>query len=115
MLIGLNWRIKTHFFHNYATQRNRSNTIRSLWNKDGEEVNDVEEMENIANCFFHELFTTGWVSNIESILQRIEYCISEEANLQLTMKCTAEDIWVPLKGMGLTKAPDDDNFPAIFF
>ncbi|MBA0748062.1 hypothetical protein Gogos_004917 [Gossypium gossypioides] len=38
-----------------------ANIIRSLRNKDGEEVSEVEEMEMIAKCFFQELFTTGRV------------------------------------------------------
>lgn len=39
------------FFHNFATQRNRSTIIRSLRNKDREEVSDVEEIRKIVKRF----------------------------------------------------------------
>ncbi|KAK5812500.1 hypothetical protein PVK06_027931 [Gossypium arboreum] len=72
-------------------------------------------MATIAKNYFQDLFMLRGISNLKSILERVERCIIEDINAKLMTKYTAEEIWTALKSIGPTKAPDDDGFPAIFF
>ncbi|XP_052485155.1 uncharacterized protein LOC128040446 [Gossypium raimondii] len=53
--------------------------------------------------------------NFENILTSIKKCISEEDNVKLNARFTKEEIREALLGMGPTKAPGEDGFPALFF
>ncbi|KAH1063900.1 hypothetical protein J1N35_028887 [Gossypium stocksii] len=49
------------------------------------------------------------------LLSDIESTISSSINDVLLLPFKREEVWVALQGMGLTKAPGPDRFPALFF
>ncbi|KAA3458179.1 reverse transcriptase [Gossypium australe] len=105
----------TSFFHNHATQRRQQNRIRSLQNRTGEETEDMHEMAEIARNYFQELFDVKKRGSCTNLLTGIQQCINEEDNRYLTAQYTVEEIWEALQSMGATKAPGEDEFPALFF
>lgn len=78
--------------------------------------NDLVEMREIAKRFFEDLITIkGSNGDLSHILSRINRCITEEANLDLTSPFTKEKVFGALKDMGHTKTLGIDVFTTIFF
>lgn len=55
------------------------------------------------------------VGDLSHLLTGINNSISSDINIALLTKYTSEEIYVAVKGMGSTKAPGFDGFPALFF
>lgn len=83
--------------------------------EDGIETEEAKEMEEIARSYFLKLFSTGRQDNFFKILFGIDRCIFEEDNEKLKTRYTKEEIREALSGLGLTKAPGDDGFLALFY
>ncbi|KAA3464428.1 reverse transcriptase [Gossypium australe] len=105
----------TTFFHNCATARRRANSISKLTLDNGEEISEESAIEEEAKLYFENLFTSKGVANPREILEGIEGSISVEVNERLQALFKEEEVRLALKGMGPTKAPGPDEFPAIFF
>lgn len=50
-------RRQQYFFHKFASQRRKTNTIQFLENNDGNLLYDPVEIGNVAQIFFETLFT----------------------------------------------------------
>ncbi|KAA3489773.1 reverse transcriptase [Gossypium australe] len=105
----------TAYFHNCATARRRANSISKLILDNGNEINDESGIQEEAKLYFENLFTSKGVANPREVLVGIEGSISNEANEGLQATFREEEVRMELKGMGPTKAPGPDGFPAIFF
>ncbi|XP_012477492.1 uncharacterized protein LOC105793109 [Gossypium raimondii] len=105
----------TAFFHRFATMRRKINTISKLDLEDGGEANEASEINEVATRYFQNLFTSSEVGDPSHLLTGIDSKIPVEINRALMKKYTAEEVHEALKGMGPTKAPGRDGFPAIFF
>ncbi|KAK5842214.1 hypothetical protein PVK06_004545 [Gossypium arboreum] len=105
----------TTFFHRYASQRRRKNTIQSLRHEDERETSETDKMENIARDYFKKLFTSNRSVNTECVISGIERSSSEDVNLKLISNYMKEEVVMALKELGLKKASGDDGFPALFF
>ncbi|KAA3482032.1 reverse transcriptase [Gossypium australe] len=105
----------TAYFHNCATARRRANIISKLILDDGKEINDASGIHEEVKFYFENLFNTNGVANPREVLEGIEESISVEANEDLLAPFSEDGVVTALKGMGPTKAPGPNGFPAIFF
>ncbi|KAH1046373.1 hypothetical protein J1N35_037157 [Gossypium stocksii] len=83
--------------------------------KDGQIVSKSKEIENIAQVYFSDLFTTRGIGDLNHILSGINHCVSDNMNQALVASYKEVEIVEALKGMGPTKASKADGFPAIFY
>ena len=58
----------TNFFHGVATQRNRSNFIKGIQDRDGVWVSDEKVVADIFVDFYARLFTTSNPTNLNRVL-----------------------------------------------
>ncbi|KAA3460530.1 reverse transcriptase [Gossypium australe] len=93
----------------------RANSISKLTLDNGEEISEESAIEEEAKLYFENLFTSKGVANPREILEGIEGSISVEVNERLQAPFKEEEVRLALKGMGPTKVPGPDGFPAIFF
>ncbi|KAA3475146.1 reverse transcriptase [Gossypium australe] len=105
----------TAYFHNCATARRSANSISKLILDKGQEINDESIIQEGAKIYFENLFTSKGVADPREILEGIEGSISVEINESLQAPFREDEVRMALKGMGPTKAPGPDGFPAIFF
>ncbi|KAA3489692.1 reverse transcriptase [Gossypium australe] len=105
----------TAYFHNCATARRHANIISKLILDDGREIHDAPGIHEEAKLYFENLFNTNGVANLREVLEGVEESISVEANEDLLAPFSEDEVLTALKGMGPTKAPGPDGFPAIFF
>lgn len=61
------------------------------------------------------IFLSRGTGNLDPILSRVPYCITNSINQRLLAPYTEEEIVEALKGMNPTKASGQDSFPAIFY
>jgi hypothetical protein len=73
------------------------------------------EVDEAFVRYFSYLFTKGPDGDIESCIQPIESCVSDEMNLALEKDVTGEEIDVALFQMAPLKAPGPDGLNASFF
>ncbi|KAA3454905.1 reverse transcriptase [Gossypium australe] len=105
----------TAYFHKCATTRRRVNTINKLVLDDGREISNSTEINEVATKFFEDLFTSRGCGNPHKVLEGIRPNISHEINDRLLSPFREEEVWLALNGMGPTKAPGSDGYPALFF
>ncbi|KAA3456919.1 reverse transcriptase [Gossypium australe] len=103
----------TAYFHNCATVRKRANSINKLVRDDGKELTEESEIQDKAKIYFENLFTSQGVVYPRGVLEEIEGSISSEVNERLLSPFREEEVRMALKGIGPTKAPGPDGFPAI--
>lgn len=105
----------TAFFHAFASERKRRNTIRRLKRDDGSWVDNTDQLkEHISNYFF-SLFSSAAGHNNEEILRAVQPRVSEQMNEILCSEYTEEEIKNALDSIGDLKAPGPDGMPAVFF
>ncbi|KAA3460258.1 reverse transcriptase [Gossypium australe] len=105
----------TAYFHNCTTARRRANSISKLILDNGQEINEESIIKEEAKMYFENLFTSKGVADPKEILEGIEWNISVEINKRLQAPFREDEVRMALKGMGPTKAPGPDGFPAVFF
>ncbi|KAH1039415.1 hypothetical protein J1N35_041158 [Gossypium stocksii] len=91
------------------------NRIEGLQYENGRVIVEESEMEKIAQNYFQNLFSTSGIEVINHISVGMLNCIFNEANLMLTKRYMVDEIVMALKGIGPTKASEDDDFLALFF
>ncbi|KAA3481602.1 reverse transcriptase [Gossypium australe] len=85
-----------------------------LETEDGQEVTADCEISNTASRYFQKLFTSSGVGDSSHILEGITPTISSDINTMLQFPYSVDEVQKALKGMGPTKAPGYDGFPALF-
>ena len=61
----------TKFFHSKTTQRRRKNHIRGIQNVQGQWVEDLEEVVEVASIYFDNLFCAGAGDQMEECLNAV--------------------------------------------
>ena len=102
----------TKFFHAEASQRWSKNRIEGL--KDSEGVCEGATKAIILD-YFKNIFTSDCPTNFDASIDAIEECITPEMNKELLKEFKPEEVRRELNKMHLTKAPDPDGMPPLFF
>ncbi|KAA3453235.1 reverse transcriptase [Gossypium australe] len=105
----------TAYFHKCATTRRRVNFINKLSLDDGREITDDLSLKEEAKTYFENLFSSKGVANPSKVPEGIKRSISHEINEGLQSPFREEEVRTTLNGMGSTKVPRPDGFPALFF
>lgn len=89
--------LKTSYFHNRATQRNRRNFISKLILEDGSVVDGDRKIGEALVDYFKQIFTSTSPLSFEQILQGIDIKVTPSMNAKLTRDYTAEEVERTLK------------------
>lgn len=105
----------TSFFHAFASERKRRNTIKKLQRDDGSWAEGEDALkEHIANYFSNIFSITMTGSNIEEVMHVVQPKVTESINDVLCAEYTKEEVKTTPNCIGDLKAPGPDGMPAIF-
>lgn len=93
----------------------RTNIISQLMNTSGRITNDQSKISDIFSNFFINLFNSSNLSGIETCLQDMKNCVTENHNRYLTAQFTEWKIKEALFMMNPLGALGPDGFLALFF
>uniref|UniRef100_A0A2N9F3X0 Reverse transcriptase domain-containing protein n=1 Tax=Fagus sylvatica TaxID=28930 RepID=A0A2N9F3X0_FAGSY len=98
----------TNFFHEYAGQRKRTNTIQGL--RDNEDIwrTDLREVEQIAIDYFNTLFTSSRPTAVEEVVQVVESVVTPDINEDLLRPFSPDEVKQALFQMHPSKSPGPD-------
>jgi hypothetical protein len=105
----------TAFFHAFASERKKRNTIKILRREDGNWVEGEEKLKEHVENYFLNLFTSTAGPNNEELLQVVTPRVSKEMNESLCAEYTEEEVKEAMFNIGDLKAPGLDGMPAIFY
>ena len=105
----------TKFFHAKASQRRRKNYIRGIRNSQGQWVENLEEVVQVALDYFDNLFQVGVGDQMEECLDAVESRVTDDMREFLSTQFTGEEVQVALFQMGPTKAPGPNGMNALFY
>lgn len=91
------------------------NIIKGLIGGCGQIVSDRDELFDIVNDYFMQLFTSQGCRNSDHILEGVEPCITGEMNNNLNATYEREEILTALKAMTPTKASRSDGLLVLFY
>ena len=95
--------------------RARKNKIRQLTNSGCVVHSEFAAMSEIANNYFHEIFSADATLDAGSVLDLLEPMVTEEDNAKLCAAFSDKEIADAMFQIGPLKAPGPDGFPARFF
>lgn len=105
----------TALYQAKARERNRGNRIKSLRKDDSSVVVKQEDLENVANEFYKDLFAAQGDLDPGTVLEHVPRKVNGEMNESLTRPYTADEVRRPVFMMGANKALWLDGFTAGFF
>ena len=105
----------TEFFQKKASARRAKNKIIQLQKEDGSLTSDLEEMAQMANNFYLNLYASEGTIGMEEVLSHIPVKVDDQMNSMLNTPYKKEEVKSALFQMFPTKAPGPDGFPAHFF
>uniref|UniRef100_A0A8R7TP82 Endonuclease/exonuclease/phosphatase domain-containing protein n=1 Tax=Triticum urartu TaxID=4572 RepID=A0A8R7TP82_TRIUA len=115
----------TSFFHAFASERKRRNTIQErkrrntiqkLLRNDGSWAEGEDSLKEHVTNYFSNIFSSKIIwRNIEEIMQAVDVKVTEQMNNGLCAEYTEEEVKTALNCIGDLKAPGPDEMPAIFF
>ena len=89
--------------------------ITALQNSLGVEISHPAELKVLANDFYHSLYLSEGVQNMNAVLDHVPRKVTDEMNSNLCAPYTKEEVKTALFQMFPTKAPGPDGFPAHFY
>lgn len=104
-----------YFFHLRASRRRRKNQIKALQKPDGQLIENIPEMEQMAITFYQQLYTSEGVHNMDQVLDTVPNKVTQEMNDLLNAPYSQNEVKVALFQMFPTKAPGPDGYPSHFF
>ena len=115
----MNWLEKgdwnTKFFHTCANFQRKSNFVASISNTIGRCWDKTEEVQFAFIDYFHNLFTSKIVGDVQTCVENLSCRVTEDMNRVLLKPFCMEEITLALKIMGPLKAPGPDGFTVGFF
>lgn len=104
----------TRFFHRYATARKKSNSIQRIKNEDGIWKETAEEIQEVVNGYFTQLFKSTGGDGKLSERERVNR-VTDEENEILMAQVTKEEVKEAVFSMHSDKAPSSDGLKPGFF
>lgn len=105
----------TKFFHVCANQRRKTNLIKSIYNGEGNNANTPEEINDMFQNFFKDLFSTSQPTEIEACLQSFEAFVIADMNLRLLQDISDKEITKAIFQMNGLGSLGPNGFPSIFY
>lgn len=105
----------THFFHAWANQRRRLNTIRSIADAEGRIWRRKKEVSKAFIDYYSNLFSSQNPRDIEECLSSIESRVSNDMNKFLLKPFSGEEVSYAMFQMNPLKSPGPDGFSAGFY
>ncbi|XP_062171134.1 uncharacterized protein LOC133876926 [Alnus glutinosa] len=105
----------TKFFHSWANQRRKINTIRSISDTEGRVWRRKEEVSRTFIEFYTQLFNSQTPSGIVDCLSVTDSRVSDDMNHKLLRPFTGDEVRCALFQMHPFKSPGPDGFSARFF
>ena len=102
-------------FHGRAFIWKKKNTIKRLKNRPEVWHEDKNEIEEIINNYFKDIFTSSQLTSIHEALSGVDRSIDGEMNRFLSMPFTVLEVTEAISQMGATKSPGPNSFPALFY
>jgi hypothetical protein len=72
-------------------------------------------MGRVVESYFHTLFTTSNLQNMEAIFAAVERRVNPDINQQLCMPFTGTEVYQAMSQMHLSKSPSPDGMSCSFF
>ncbi|XP_075665614.1 uncharacterized protein LOC142635316 [Castanea sativa] len=94
----------TKFFHAKATQRRSINYIKGIQNTQGQWVEELDEVVEVASAYFDKLFHLGVGDQMEECLNAVQSMVTDDMWEFLSTEFMAEEVKMALFQMGPTKA-----------
>jgi hypothetical protein len=105
----------TQFFHSWANQRRKLNSIRSITDAEGRVWRRKKEVSKIFVDFYSRLFSSQCPVGIEECLSYLECWVSDDMNQNLLRPFIGDEVKSALFQMHPLKSPGPDGFSAGFF
>lgn len=105
----------TKYFHSFDNYRRKLNTIKALWDGNGNLKEEELDKLNIAVHYFKDIFASSGCTDVDEIYDGVESRVTPNLNRLLTTKFTESEIHSTMKDLGLIKASGYDGFPMIFY
>jgi hypothetical protein len=105
----------TTFFHAFASERRKRNTIKRLKKDDGSWVEGQEQLKEYVAAYFFNLFSSTAEQYSEDIIQAVSPKVTADMNNILCAEYTEEEVKKAMFSIGDLKAPGPDGMPSIFF
>ncbi|KAL0011089.1 hypothetical protein SO802_006197 [Lithocarpus litseifolius] len=82
----------TKFFHQRANQRRRKNNISSIQDVDGSWKTSEDQISQVAENYFHDLFTSENPTDLDNVLDVVEKWFTTKMNNSLLQPYTIEEV-----------------------
>jgi len=105
----------TKFFHAKASQRRRRNHIQGIKDRDGNWVEEKEDIAEVATNYFNSLFNAGTCFQMNECLNTVMSKVTPDMQQMLSSEFTVTEIKTAVFQMGPTKAPGPNGMNALFY
>jgi len=105
----------TKYFHSWAKQRKKVNSISSIMDRDGRIWKKKCEISKAFLSYYEDLFTTQRPAGVEHCLLTVNNCVTDEMNGTLLQPFSRPEVEVALHSMHHLKSPGPDGFSAGFY
>ncbi|CAL1354176.1 unnamed protein product [Linum trigynum] len=105
----------TSLFHASTIKRRNRNCLLKLKDSNGNQIDNVQDLDEHANGFYRNLFTGKGGNFDSSLLNGFPGLVSNEINKALTTPVEREEIRKAVFQLGANKALGSDGFPGLFF
>ena len=107
----------TKYFLNLEKYKQETNSVKELFNKNGEVVNDTDSILDIEYDFYKDLYSSVQIENdkIDEFLEHVNKKIDEDDKNMCDSDITSDEIIEALTAMSKNKSPGSDGLTTEFY
>lgn len=105
----------TSYFHAFASDRRRKNTIKRLRKEDGGWVEGQSNLKGLVHNYFSDLFTSSGPADNTNVTRYVLPKVDRQMNQILCAEYSREEVKSAIDDIGDLKAPGPDGMPALFY